>query len=83
MYYHYICFTVFITSLNSVSFKIRNHFVNRYLQICGNVHKFENVDKNSYIIILIQLKCLEKYHFDKLFNQPTYSHNIPILLLGI
>lgn len=38
---------------------IRNHLADRYLLIGRNVHKFENADEISCIILLTQIKSLE------------------------
>lgn len=38
---------------------IRNHLADRYLLIGRNVHKFEDADEISCIILLIQIKFLE------------------------
>lgn len=76
MCYHYLCLIVFITALNGMSVKIRNHLVSRYLQIWVNLYKFENVDKNNCIILLVQIKCLEKYHFDELYDQCISTYHL-------
>lgn len=81
MYHHYVCCTKSIAVIIGVSFKIRNHLTNRYLQICKNLHKFENVDKNNCIIDTDKIS--RKVSFDKFYYQSAYLHINSILLLGI
>lgn len=57
MYYHHMCLTVFITALNGVSFRIRNHLANTYKFVeIGIIWK---CGLNNCITVWIQIKCLE------------------------